>query len=308
MNSIIAKYPVEIRSAISSFLSLFKIQPIRVEVIDNHGLYQQNSCEAKAKLEILEQSEGVHSVEINKEKIVHSNELINWQMKTRKLINDNLVAASGDRKCIFFDTIKFLALKDIIRKAKESDSSLPWGPVENFLETISTQAKAISAEDDRFFKSSIFEVSADVFECIELHLKNVFEQMQLLNRRLVTLQSVQMQQESLHKLELTHSIPSMSKEIIVAYQSDIELVKELNKELDAAEVITQTFIDEVFADKAIDSTFSKKEMQEATKLFQLIINIRTIQKEIEEVIPEIRAEKDRELENIPPSEVVNEDD
>lgn len=302
----LAKYPTEIKSGICSFLSLFKVQPIRVEVIDNHGIYQQHANEAKTKLEQLEQSEGVQSVELNKEKITQSNDLINWQIKTRKLINENFVAASGDRKCIFFETVKFLSLQGIIRKAKESDPSLPWGPVEKFLETFATQAKAIASEDDRFFKSSLFEASADVFESIEIHLKNIYDQINLLNRRLLTLHRVKQQQEQMAKLELSSSVPSIGKEVFSAYQADIEHVKELNKELDVAEVVTQTFIDDVFADKAIDSTFSKKEMQEATKLFQFIINIRSTQKEIEEIIPEIRAEKEEE--NISPTETVNEDD
>lgn len=292
-----------------NFFCVFKVQPIKVEVIDQHNTFQTNATESRTKIDHLEQAEGLQSVELNKERITICNELISWQIKIRKLINETTVAASGDRKCITgLETLKVLNLKDAIRKYKEADPSLPWTSVENCTETLWAQAKLIVAEDDRFFKSSLFEATADVFESIEFYLKKIYDQMYLLNRRLVKLNTVKQEEENMQKLQLNSVATSLRKEIFSAYQRDVESAKELAKELDSAEALTQNFIEDVFQDKAIDSTFSKKEMQEATKLFQFIINIRNLQQEIEDTIPELKELKDKELENIQVEETVNEDE
>ena len=75
-----AKYPAEIIQSFLATLGIFKIAPITGQEIDNLRVLQTMSQDLLNKINKLEQSEGGHSMELNKQKIGISAKIVELQL------------------------------------------------------------------------------------------------------------------------------------------------------------------------------------------------------------------------------------
>lgn len=69
----------------------------------------------------------------------------------------------------------------------------------------------IGSEDEEFFRSSMYEGSADVFEILESHLTRIFEQLMLLTKRLLKLRELKTVQTDLKDLDMQNISSSIQK-------------------------------------------------------------------------------------------------
>jgi hypothetical protein len=84
----------------------------------------------------------------------------------------------------------------------------------------------------------------------------------------------------------------MSKEIDFAYSEDVSSLRDLNRDIDFTEATAQKFLESLYAESTLSLTIPKDQLQEANKLFNLIIKIRDLQYQLEERIPEVRDSND----------------
>lgn len=79
------------------------------------------------------------------------------------------------------------------------------------------------------------------------------------------------------------------QEIEVAFELELQNLRSLNSDIDFIETTTQKFLEELYADS---QSLATEHASEANKLLQYVIRIRTLQKQLEEKIPEIPDKKD----------------
>jgi hypothetical protein len=74
------------------------------------------------------------------------------------------------------------------------------------------------------------------------------------------------------------------QEIEVAFDLELQNLRDLNRDVDFIEATTQKFLEGLYADS---QSLTSEHATDANKLLQYVIRIRTLQKQLEEKIPEI---------------------
>jgi hypothetical protein len=289
-------FPSEATSALASFVYSFKVTPITRAQLRAHQLLQQQINDTNLRLKKLEQSEGIHSIDLNKTKLDCASELVTLQMRAQQLTTDTKVASCGTRACVFMDKSAFVTLTDTITALKQKHPQLPWQPTENFITRLHTEFSKVAAEDEEFYKSSLLECVADVFESMELYLSKIQQQLLLLGKRLQKLNELRQMEANMNQLDLKNITALMDKEVDAAYQKDLADVIELGKEVDLAEVSAEKLMDTLHQD-GFTTSLTQEQLQESGRLFQLIIQVRRMQQDIEDSVPELHAAKVKELES-----------
>ena len=225
------------------------------------------------KYKELELSEGVHSFELNKQKVEITSELMNVGIERQAHVRKMEVAPSGTRSCFFYDSKHFSSLKEDIELIKKEFPNLSWQKVEQFFSEMKQRYEQIAKEDEEFLRHTVLEVSADAFESIRLHLSKINEQFVLLSKRL-------------RKINENKIIERQRTED-EQYKKDVESVRELISMLDSAEVTAQTYLESMHVDWRVTAQLNQQQVQEANKLYHIVMKIRQLQQQLENEIPEL---------------------
>jgi len=218
---------------------------------------------------------------------VCSAELMSLQIQAQRLISETQVSAVPHRCCITFSPLPFSKMRDAIKNCAKKSPNLNYVPVDNFVKKLEQNFSKVVQQDEDFCRESLYESSADVFEAIELHLKILFEQILLLRQRLLKYMELRNVELKMSQLDMKHIVQSIDKEVESAYVRDLELFHFLCEKLDNAENSCQIFLDILYTDRRFTSTLTKEQFAEAGKLFQLVIKIRSVEREMEESVPEL---------------------
>jgi hypothetical protein len=269
-----------------------------------------------ANLLRLEQVEGCQFIELNKERIQSASRLVQLQLTAQQLIADSHVAPCGTRLvraglssgrvCIAVDQEAFRDMLLLIKAYKGHQepkySMLSWASVESFAKMLCDRFSQIANADAEFYQASLLEATADVYDSCELYMGKIFDQMILLHKRLEKFLELKQLGTGLTDLDLAIVAQSLAKEIEANYQKDIQDVRDLIKELDAAEHTSQTLLETLHSEDRWTTTLTREQFKEAGQLMQFIIKVRKLQADIEETIPELAAEKEREMSKAPVDE------
>jgi hypothetical protein len=276
----------ELANLVTNVVATIKILPVSAEMAHEHKHLREQTEDTAKRLKHLEEVEGVHSVDINKEKINISAHLTKLNKSLGALLIKTPFAESGDREVVSKDETPFENLKNFIKKYKGEHPAASWNLLESFLQFVHQRYSKILAIDEKFMESSLLESSADTFESLELHLKKILEQMLLLRKRLFKLKELKSNAPIISELGMTSLVISMDKELEATFQSDIQSMKDLCKDLDQAETAVDAFLTSMSSERKLNNTLTSDEKKFAGQLLQFIIKIRDLQHEVEECVPE----------------------
>lgn len=167
---------------------------------------------------------------------------------------------------------------------------MDWNSIEAFADLLEKKFRQVAQEDEAFVIASLLECSADIFERCELHLSELHEQLLLLFKRLTKLYEMRDLGSNMGKLGMESFVRTIDKEVEQAYAKDLDLVRLVRKEVDIAEGYTQSLVEYLYEDKRITSSLSREQFEEAKGLYQVVIKVRNLEKDLEEAFPVLKGE------------------
>ena len=80
------KYPIEVVTCMITLILLLRNQPVNLEELENLRVVQEIIGDLNLKILRLEQSEGGHSIELNKQKILISAKIVELQLRVSLIV------------------------------------------------------------------------------------------------------------------------------------------------------------------------------------------------------------------------------
>jgi hypothetical protein len=112
---LIGKYPGSVIPIIIKLILLFQIRPIQESDLDNIKQVHALILELYGKLRKLENTEGAHSIEVNKQKLSFSSTILQMQLRAHHLTQEARIGPTGTRTCLPLDTKLFLEAKQALQ-------------------------------------------------------------------------------------------------------------------------------------------------------------------------------------------------
>jgi len=106
-------------------------------------------------------------------------------------------------------------------------------------------------------------------------------------------------EKKLRELDVPSSLfQSLDSKLEDAYNRDLTSFKLLVEFIDAAELASQNFLEKLNIDWRVSAKLSQNQVQEANKLFERVMKVRNIQNQIEDENPQLRLEKQKQIDEI----------
>jgi len=258
----------KIAVALSAVIGMFKIHPID----EKEALFYEISRridELKVDVKRLRMKSGAHSVEINDQQLECIRELVQLQMALRATVQEIIELKEKDDHFQKRQEVHKHVLKLVDQGLDEKDVR----QVHEFLDLTKDQLTNI---DQHLSKVSglMPTLNEDTLNIFVVYLQQMYDQMVFLIQRLGELRKVLGSGSELSHFGVEKLVSKLQEELSNALKEDGRRLKSLVMEIDFAEE---------HATILLRSTLEK---QQAQSIYQLLVEIRTLQQEIPEVVPD----------------------